>query len=232
MMARVIRVLLLMVIVQISFGQQKKDSSFSSASADTLWRKDPAFSYMSNLDSMLQEKNSQKEEDRVTFLNHRSQQPGFMKLFENPVVNILFWIAAIVFVLYIIYSLFFRFKIFEKTSKSADTSHITEEKELSQFDEYMESIQKAESDKNYRLSVRYLFLAALSSLQEKQVIQFHPEKTNYEYISEIGEPAIKSGFANLARIFEYVWYGKNSLTEENYFRIKNYFTGFYKILSN
>lgn len=60
---------------------------------------------------------------------------------------------------------------------------------------------------DYRSAIRYSFLAMLLRLNDQQMIAFHSEKTNAEYLMELpGEQ--QAPFRALCRIYDYIWYGE------------------------
>ncbi|MEI7487385.1 MAG: hypothetical protein WCJ72_08235 [Chryseobacterium sp.] len=53
----------------------------------------------------------------------------------------------------------------------------------------------------------------LKKLSDKKSINWNPEKTNKDYVTELKVPNLKNEFSNLSYIFEYVWYGEFSIDE-------------------
>ena len=68
-------------------------------------------------------------------------------------------------------------------------------------------IQKAKDRGNYRLAIRLMFLKSLQSLDEKQLISYQKNKTNYEYSFEIKSNKIQPLFLKASDVFSWVWYG-------------------------
>ena len=91
---------------------------------------------------------------------------------------------------------------------------------------FSESIEKFERQKDYRSAVRYQFLLVLKKLADKKLINWNPEKTNKDYLSELKSNDLKSNFKDLAYIFDYVWYGEFEVNEENYTQFKQKFLNF------
>lgn len=69
-------------------------------------------------------------------------------------------------------------------------------------------INEAIKQGNYRLAIRYYYLLSLKKLSENHIISWEQQKTNEDYISEIETNSLKSGFTNITRIYDYVWYGE------------------------
>ncbi|WP_417431014.1 DUF4129 domain-containing protein [Halpernia sp.] len=81
---------------------------------------------------------------------------------------------------------------------------------------FPELIQKFEIEKNFRSAIRYRFLSVLKSLSDKNKIIWMPEKTNQDYVSELKDETSKNQFLELAYIFDYVWYGEFSISQNDY----------------
>lgn len=91
---------------------------------------------------------------------------------------------------------------------------------------FPESIANFERQKDYRSAIRYQFLLVLKKLSGQKYINWNPEKTNKDYLSEIINPNLKEKFKKLIYIFDYVWYGEFSIDEEKYQELKKKFSDF------
>ncbi|MGC6431354.1 MAG: hypothetical protein ACON5F_09970 [Jejuia sp.] len=85
-------------------------------------------------------------------------------------------------------------------------------------------IKKAETDKNYRLAIRYYYLLTLKTLTLKNHIKFEDDKTNAEYLNEISEKPFSEGFSYVSYLYNYIWYGKFNVEELQYSKAKDNFT--------
>lgn len=79
--------------------------------------------------------------------------------------------------------------------------------------DYMALASNASKLREFKLAVRYYFLAYLQRLNHNKIIDFHPDKSNREYRYEIQDRAERSEFDTLCRIFDYSWYGERELSE-------------------
>ena len=70
-----------------------------------------------------------------------------------------------------------------------------------------ELMQKALADNDLKNATRYGYMLVLQMLMNRQLIDFRPDKTNYEYYCELNDPEIKRPFRKLSLQYEYVWYG-------------------------
>ena len=229
MLKRGINILMLLVLFENVFSQT--DTAAIMDSTDSQWKSDPAFSYMTNLDSLLKAANVRQDSLNISFRHTQPGGSGLFSIFRNPVLQIIFWVVAAAFILYILYALFFRFRIFDKNRNGHIGAEVIDENILAANADYVSAIQKAVKEKKFNLAIRYHFISILAMLQEKGRIQFLPEKTNREYMYEINDPELKTDFSNVARIYEYVWYGDSKLNEDHYWRIQNQFDDLMKKIS-
>ena len=52
-----------------------------------------------------------------------------------------------------------------------------------------------------------LFLYSLKLLSDKHHLDWRPGKTNHDYLDELGDGELKTGFNELSFYFDYAWYG-------------------------
>ena len=102
----------------------------------------------------------------------------------------------------------------------ADVKIINAE-DLEQTD-YRKLLDLALSKSDFRLAIRFTFLIALQHLQLRKKINWHKEKTNYQYLYELS-PELQLPFSNLTRIYEYVWYGEAEVSKELFQSINTYY---------
>jgi hypothetical protein len=91
-------------------------------------------------------------------------------------------------------------------------------------------IDQAIKQQNYRLAVRYHYLQTLAILAMAGKIQARDEKTNREYLLELGTGETRNSFAGLIYGFEFIWYGEFVPDEDQYLRLKAAFVSFQKSL--
>jgi len=96
--------------------------------------------------------------------------------------------------------------------------------------DYAAAIAKAVQEGNYKLAVRLLFLELLTTLSEQRVIDYAPDKTNFDYLFQLGGSKYNSQFSNAVRIYEYVWYGNFDVTTEQFPAIQKGFNDFQRQL--
>lgn len=89
-------------------------------------------------------------------------------------------------------------------------------------------LQKALAAKDHRMSVRFLYLKVLRLLSERELIKFHIQTTNREYVRQLGGTALGDPFRFLTGAYERVWYGEFSLSDGQFERLYPYFQDFNK----
>ncbi|MBZ9778768.1 hypothetical protein LB452_07515 [Psychroflexus sp. CAK8W] len=118
-------------------------------------------------------------------------------------------------------------KYYSQNRKNApeDKSEInlSEDERLIQKKDLSTLIKEAESDDDFRLASRYLFLNILKRLKENNIIEYQFQKTNADYKSEISDEDIKSDFTYASRFYEFVWYGDFELNSTEYNKAKDRF---------
>nr|WP_299340518.1 DUF4129 domain-containing protein [Allomuricauda sp.] len=89
------------------------------------------------------------------------------------------------------------------------------------LDKLMESALK---NRDFRLAVRYQYLKILKRLSQKDIIDWHFEKTNSDYEREIKETRLKNGFQEVSYLYENIWYGEQPINEGQYQKTQKRFT--------
>ncbi len=88
---------------------------------------------------------------------------------------------------------------------------------------YNQLLRKAETEQNYRVAVRLMFLQTLKLLSETNTVHYQPDYTNLYYLQQLHQSKFYNEFFKLTRSYEYLWYGKFEISAERYTSIKNDF---------
>jgi hypothetical protein len=137
----------------------------------------------------------------------------------------LMWFIIIgVFLAAVIYFLFQnKINLFSRESTSAtDDSEKNEHENIFELS-YFKLIQKAETEQNYRVAIRLMFLQTLKILSDTNHIKYQPDYTNLDYLQQMHSSDLYKDFFKLTHHYEYVWYGKFEISAEKYAVIKNNF---------
>ena len=162
------------------------------------------------------------------------RQKGFWDYFDSffsgNAIRTITYTVLIVFFGFVIYRLIVVNKLFlfyaDKKAKPKDAG---EEIDIND-DNLDEKIQKAVDAKEHRIAVRYMYLKALQLLNSRQLIRFHADATNYEYVNQLSGHKLANDFGFLTRVYDYMWYGEFALREEQFDIVYKNFSHFYNAL--
>ncbi|GAB3987390.1 hypothetical protein GCM10028807_07410 [Spirosoma daeguense] len=96
--------------------------------------------------------------------------------------------------------------LFPKKAQSRDLNYENLIENIHEID-FNTAIEEAITAHNFRLAVRLLYLQTLKHLNDAGKIDYKPDKTNRQYVSELASLSIQADFEQLTRQFEVVWYG-------------------------
>ena len=82
---------------------------------------------------------------------------------------------------------------------------------------------KALQEGDLRLCIRFHYLRILKELDENAFIHWHKDKTNHDYLREIQSPSIRSQFQVQTLVFDYIWYGKFPVSNDQFQNIQSGF---------
>lgn len=88
---------------------------------------------------------------------------------------------------------------------------------------YQREIDRAASQRDYRLAVRLMFLRLLKNMSERNIIRYKQDKTNLDYLLQLHPTAYYKDFFRITRNYEYSWYGKFEVSEDAYKIIRTEF---------
>lgn len=143
--------------------------------------------------------------------------------------NVLLWVLIGVLASFLIMQLMrvdWR-KLVRKESDDGNLEYEIKEDEIEGID-FNTLIAEAVDSGRYRTAVRLHYLRSLKALQDKQMIKWRSEKTNYEYLQELNPGPIRKVFTDLTRLFEYIWYGEFPIDRIGYNEAKDSFESFEK----
>ena len=84
-------------------------------------------------------------------------------------------------------------------------------------------VQETLRNGDNRLAIRYYYLWVLKRLSEKNIIEWHTEKTNSDYLYEIQSTDLRTDFQYLSYLYNYIWYGEFEMNDETFSNAKNSF---------
>ena len=197
-------------------------------------KKNKAYTWSYSIDSLLkaaQYKADQEKENRAKNKTRKTEAGDDKEVQQNsnanngilnaPFLKILLWVLAAAMLAFIVYQLFLSNGFFSKGAKKISTTEIPEQFEEENMDNDFALLYKqAYAKADYRLAMRYIFLQTIQNLNTKSKIIYAPEKTNAQYVQEL-PVSIKNDFAQLALYYEYIWYGKVSVSQPTFDGIAN-----------
>ena len=205
------------------------------------WRASRDFNYMFYLDSLLRKQSLKADTVRLNQNTgeiipgaKEKENPSFIaRLLNFEGASVFFWVLAIIFIGVIIYKVFIQSGFF--STRRRRKNYLPNEEnteELKTVHAYDQFIFEAEQKENFNRATRYWYLKTLKNLKDLELIEYSPDKTNQEYISELKENKRRDHFRELTRNYEYVWYGEFSLQKELYLKIKDSFVEFNEQIMN
>ncbi len=137
------------------------------------------------------------------------------------------WYILFVIVLAATIYTFFKSEIhglFYKSPSATVEMHVLEEDIHSlNFDT---QINDAVQKKNFRYAIRLYYLQNLKELNDRGLISWKGHKTNYDYLQELNGKPLFNSFSGITQLFNWIWYGDFSLSEEEFGQFKTEFIQF------
>lgn len=148
---------------------------------------------------------------------------------ETPLFQTLLWVAIIggfaAFI--IIYLSNSNVSLFRRQNRMITTDQEMEAELDNIFEiNYGREIDKAIERGNYRLGVRLLFLQLLKNLADRNIIQYRPDRTNFDYLVQLHTTRHYQDFFRLTRNYEYSWYGHFDIDLQKFSVIRQDFESF------
>ncbi|KQM75116.1 hypothetical protein ASE74_03845 [Pedobacter sp. Leaf216] len=144
---------------------------------------------------------------------------------SNPFSRYIFIGLGVALILYIVIKIIGAENIFRKKSKATILPYDVITENIHEID-YEQELQRLVSERKFRLAVRLLYLRALKQLSDAEIIQWQPDKTNYNYLMEISKPELRNDFSRLTLQFDYIWYGDFPIDEVKFEPINQSFNQF------
>lgn len=145
------------------------------------------------------------------------------------IMKLLLWLLVASILIFTAMQLKFHRLFYTKAEEKELDFNVFNHEKILDFDL---EIRSELENKNYRNALRLQFLKVVNELNEKEIISFSIEKTNYEYLSEIKnhKQDIFQPFSRLIRIYNSVWYGHYEIQKQNYTDYSMEFDKFKNIL--
>jgi hypothetical protein len=190
-------------------------------SITTRWKKDRDFAYANDPAYWTRQKEQEEAPGILRSLGKLLSSNGFRYF-------IYFLMAAIL--IYAVYRIIAENNLrlfYRKTARSDEKGQEAgpEEEDLDK------GLEQALSAGDHRLATRYLYLKALRLLAAKELIRYHPQATNQEYIGQMKELPQGPPFRLLTAAYERVWYGEFTINTTQFEWLMTSFQNFYQSIS-
>jgi hypothetical protein len=197
-----------------------KNTQLLPADSIALMKGKKEFAYVPLMDSLLKAEGV-KEVRTVS-------QPVSMveRFFNSAFFRFFIWLIPIALVSVVLYNLLKSRGVFARKKESPVHEEGEEDVQQANHD-YMQLAREAAQMGSYRPAVKYLFLRTLQQLSGAGFINYALDKTNYNYVQEIGTEK-KKEFARLVLNYEYVWYGNTVPDKSTYNKIEDEFLSFFQ----
>ncbi|RYD58980.1 MAG: DUF4129 domain-containing protein [Sphingobacteriales bacterium] len=182
---------------------------------DEQWQElanDKAFSYAGEKETV--EQINQQEPNIFT-----SGLMSLISFFSSSFGRVLIWTVFFVFIAWILFKVFSNQGLFApRSQKLSDdepmpTPNHEDDLLLADWEKRMQHAMKAG---DMAMAIKYSYLHLLKLLQQKDLISFRSDKTNYEYYHELRDATYRKPFKQLTNQYEYIWYGKYPVSEQQY----------------
>ncbi|WP_431293586.1 DUF4129 domain-containing protein [Pedobacter sp. P26] len=144
---------------------------------------------------------------------------------SNLISRYIFIGLGVALILYIVIKTIGAENIFRKKSKETILPYDVITENIHEID-YEQELQRLVAERKFRLAVRLLYLRALKKLSDAEIINWQPDKTNYNYLMEIDKPELRNDFSKLTLQFDYIWYGDFPIDEVKFEPINQSFNQF------
>lgn len=144
---------------------------------------------------------------------------------SNLISRYIFIGLGVALILYIVIKTIGAENIFRKKSKETILPYDVITKNIHEID-YEQELQRLVAERKFRLAVRLLYLRTLKKLSDAEIINWQPDKTNYNYLMEIDKPELRNDFSKLTLQFDYIWYGDFPIDEVKFKPINQSFNQF------
>ncbi len=180
-----------------------------------------AYNYSNSLKTYLesQKKAAQKKSENNNYHNdersHSAPGNGWLNnLSRTWEFKFVLWLLAIFFIGVIAYFFFVRNRVFSKQSQSNKVI-IQPEDEPAALHDLEKAYIAAKSKKDFRTSIKFLFLHSLYLLSQKELVAYTSDKTNHDYLLEL-PLTFQKDFATISLAYEYIWYGQQPLDAKTF----------------
>src|SRR5450432_1163132 len=156
---------------------------------------------------------------------------SFWNFFRNKAVQWILFLGVIAIILYGIY-LLAKENNFKWLNRNSQHNQLRETESARQESvDYDEAIRKYQSEGNYPMAIRYMYLRLIQTAVVKNIIQIRESSTNAEILRAFGSHPLAGEFRYLATAYEYIYFGDFNFNQEIFEGLKKRFDVFQQKLS-
>ncbi len=89
--------------------------------------------------------------------------------------------------------------------------------------DFKQLVEDTKATGNYRLALRYYYLWLLKKLSAREIIDWHWDKTNSDYLYEIKDNNLRKNFEYLSYVYDHSWYGDFPIDETAFVKAERSF---------
>lgn len=164
-------------------------------------------------------------------IENDSESFSLFNFFRKKSVQWILFLAVLAFILYGIYLLAKENNFKWLSRKSSPVTTGTPPSAIEQPLDFDDAIRKFQSEGNYRMAVRNMYLKLIYTVNSKNIIHIGDSFTNSEMMRVFGSHPQASEFRFLATAYEYIYYGEFIMTPELFEGLKTRFDVFQQKLS-
>lgn len=113
-------------------------------------------------------------------------------------------------------------KLFRSKSRKVTSEDSLPEEDINKIN-FERALRTALAAGDFRLAVRLHYLQVLKLLADRNLIAYAPDKTNSQYLFQLMDAPFYKAFFGVTRSFDYIWYGKFGIGQEQYRAVEQQF---------
>jgi hypothetical protein len=134
----------------------------------------------------------------------------------SNIMQILLWIGGAICLVLFIWALWGRLNQLKHQAQLARKGQ-TAINEILDSNGWKEQAQSLASQGKWREACRAVYFASLRNMDESEILEYSPSRSNYEYIYSLTrQPVIAKDFRQLANLVESLWFGKRTAAQADF----------------
>ena len=132
--------------------------------------------------------------------------------------------AIFAFLLFLVYRLFIKGNKGVPLGRRRRGVIEFDDEELAEAADYDRLVGAAIEQQEFRIAVRLMYQRTLADLRDIEAIDWRSEKTDSDYVREVSKrDQLLAPFKTAVRSFQLIWYGEQSISEDEFLDIKGQF---------